>query len=80
MAVARVAAGHHDAISPIFEGFENKQWIDAAGAGDPYEAHIRPVLGPGHARQIRPGVRAPVADKSDDFGLKVTHNHVDRIS
>jgi len=64
MAVADVSAGDQDAVRPFQESLEQEAVIHPAGAHDPDQTDIGWILHAGHPGQVRPGISAPVANKS----------------
>ena len=64
MAVADVSAGNQDAVRPFQKCLEQKAVIYPAGTHEPDQTDIGRILHAGHPGQIRPGIRAPVANES----------------
>src|SRR5512143_3708305 len=71
MAFAGVATRNENAISAAREGPQYEGRIEASGAHQADEAHIRRILHPGSACQIRRAVRTPVAGEANDDGFEV---------
>jgi hypothetical protein len=64
MTVADVSAGNQDAVRPFQKRPEQEAVIYPAGTHEPDQANIGRILHAGHPGQIRPGIRAPVANES----------------
>ena len=54
----------------VLQRLEDVERVDAARAGHPDDTNRRRVLDAGYAGKVRAGIRAPVAQKADDFGFK----------
>ena len=67
MAVTDVSAGHHHAVRSRLEGVEQEAVVDPSGTHEADEPDVGGVLHAGHPGQVRSGVGAPVAHKSDDL-------------
>jgi len=71
MTVADVSAGNQNAVCPFQERLEQKAMIYPAGTHEPDQPDIGRILHTGHPGQISPGIRAPVANKSEYVGFYV---------
>ncbi len=72
MTVADVSAGYQQAVGPLQKCLQQKTVIDPASAHHADQAHIAGVLDARYTGQIGPGVRAPVADESQDTRLSIS--------
>ena len=70
VAIAGMAAGDQHRVRADLEGLDEQVEIDAAGAGQPDDAHVGRILQAGGARQVGAQVGAPVAHVGDDFRLE----------
>jgi hypothetical protein len=75
VAVSRMAPGDKNSVGSFGECFQNKLRVDAAAAHDPDDAKIGSVSHAGCAGQVSAGVRAPVAQETDEPGLKSSITH-----
>src|SRR5512142_1524944 len=75
MAISLMATAHENAIGPIGQCIDHEVGMDHAAALHANDAHVRRVLEPGSASQVRSGVRAPVAGVDDDGGFKSVFRH-----
>ena len=66
VAVADVAAAHHDAVGPAGEGRHHQLRVDPPRAHHADDVHVGRVLQPRGPRVVGAGVRAPVAEEGDD--------------
>jgi hypothetical protein len=77
MAVTDVSAAHQNAVCTLLESFEYKIRRNPARAHDSNHPNIRGVLHSTDPGQVSPGVGAPVAAESDDFGFEFSsHEHI----
>jgi len=73
MAITEMSPRHQDAVTPLFEGFDDESRVNPAGAHDPYGSQVGRILQPGDTRQVGPGIGTPVAQKRCDLRLEITH-------
>jgi hypothetical protein len=71
MAFSEMSPHYDYAIRTFGQGINYQVRMNHARAHHPYRTHVRGILQTGYTRQISPGIRAPVAKKSDDVGFKV---------
>ena len=74
MAIAGVAAGDDDAVGAVSERLQKQHEVDSPCAGQTDHPDIGRVLDAAGPGQVGAGVRTPVADEGDDFGLESTHD------
>src|SRR5210317_1443693 len=74
IAVSGVTSADQDRIGPLKQGLDHIFGVNHAGAHDPNQPHIGRISQSGSSSQIRSGVRAPVANKSNDGRFEVSHN------
>ena len=70
MAVADMSPAHQDAVGAFLKSAQDMVGRYRGRAHDPYDPRVGRVLHPADAGQIRRTVGAPVAQESDDLGLK----------
>jgi hypothetical protein len=70
MTFSQVSAHQDDTVSPPGKGFGHQVRVDHARTHDPHRAHVGRILQPADTGQVAAGIGAPVAQKSDYFGLK----------
>jgi len=66
MTFSGVSAAHQDTVGALGKTADYDVGMYHAGAHDPDYAGVGGILHPEDARQVRPGVRAPVAQESED--------------
>jgi hypothetical protein len=66
MTFAQVSPTYQDAVRPFGECIDHQIGVDHARAHYPDDPPVGGVLKPGYARQVCPGVGAPVAAEGDD--------------
>ena len=64
MTIADVSAGYQNAVDAFQKSSEQKAVIYPSGAHQADQTDIGRILHSGHAGQIGPGIRAPVAHES----------------
>ena len=70
VAVAGMAAEHHNPVRALLKGVKNKLGIDSGGTERADDPEVRCYLQPADTGQVRPGVGAPVAAEYQYFRLK----------
>ena len=75
MAVPDVSAPHKDAVRPFLKGLQYLMRPDSCGTQRPDGPHVGGILQSAHSRQVRAGVRAPVAEKADYRRFKLFVGH-----
>ncbi len=70
VAVTRVAGQDYNTVGTFYKCGKNELRIDPAAAHDPDDLDIGRIRLLHPARLVGAGIGAPVAEKSDDFGLK----------
>lgn len=73
MAFAGMSAGHPYSISTLPECGQNEFGTHAAGAGDPDHPDIRRVFHPAHPCQVCCAIGTPVAQKTYNFYIIISH-------
>jgi hypothetical protein len=71
MAFSQVSPHDDDAIGTFNQSIDYQVRVNHARAHYPDGTHVWRILHTGDTRQVSPGICAPVAEKSDDFGFKV---------
>jgi hypothetical protein len=74
MAVSGVTSTDQDRIGSLKQGFYYIFRVNHAGTHDPNQPHIGRISQSGSSGQIRSGIRAPVANKSNDRRFEVSHD------
>jgi hypothetical protein len=74
MAVSGMTSTDQDRIGALKQGLDHIFGVDHTGTHDPNQPHIGRISQPGGSGQIRSGVSAPVANKSNDCGFEVSHD------
>jgi len=69
VAVSRMAAAYHDAVTALLEGPQYELGIYAAGTWDPHYFHILRIFHPVQARKVRTCIGTPVAAECQDLRL-----------
>jgi hypothetical protein len=75
MAIADVSPAYKDAVSAFLKRLEYLMRPHCCGTQRAHSPHIRRVLQAAYTGKIRPGVRAPVAQKADDYWFKLFAGH-----
>jgi hypothetical protein len=71
MAVAQVSPHDQNAVDAFMEGVHHQVGMHHAGAIHPDDPEVGGILHPGDAGQVSPGIGAPVAEESKDYGFKI---------
>jgi hypothetical protein len=73
MAITEMSPRDQYAVTSLFKGFQNKQWIDSARTHDPHGPDVGRILQPGYTGQVGAGIGTPVTQKSNYFWFKFIH-------
>jgi hypothetical protein len=75
MAIPDVSATYKDTIRSLLESLEYLMRPYSGGTQRSDGPHIGRILKPAYPSQVCPGVSAPVAQKTNNFRLKLTIGH-----
>jgi hypothetical protein len=70
MAVTRMAPHDNDTVGAVLERGEHELGVDAPRAHEPDDPHIRGIRALGRSSLVGAGIGAPIAQESDNAGLK----------
>jgi hypothetical protein len=81
MAFAELSATGEDGVGTFGKTPQDKGRIETSGAHHPDGPQIRRILVTGNPGTVCGGIAAPVAEKTQDFGVEIflTHNHYSSI-
>jgi hypothetical protein len=71
MAFSKMSPHDDDAIRTFDQSIDYQVRVNHARAHYPDRTHVGRILHTGYTGQVSPGICAPVAKKTDDFGFKL---------
>jgi predicted phosphodiesterase len=75
MTFTKLSAACKDAGSPFDKTAQDKFRVNTAGTHHPDRPQIRRILVTGNSCSVRSGITAPVAQKSQNLGVKIVLTH-----
>ncbi len=81
MTFTELSAAGKDTIGTLNKTLEDKGRIDPAGTHNPDSSQVWGILEPGNSGRISGCITAPVAEKTQDTGVKLfTHSYTSAVS
>ena len=80
MAITDVSLAYEDPVTTLLESCQDEIGINPAGTHDADRPQVRWILQPRYACKISSCIGAPVAKKSNYFGLKIRHKLTPRVT